>query len=308
MSILLAAAIFSIPWSFFEAGIFGGLVIVSFSSFLSCRTIMALLEAQKSLYLQSGQVYDYPDIAAKYLGGRGWATSVITATSVSCIGGCAGFVIFIGQICSQELGLPLKYSIGLLSIPMIFLSWIRSFRELAVFTVFGVCSVVLAVGAIFIEGYPVDQSTLEVKSLDIIPTIAFLGNATFLFTIHYCVLAMGAETLRAHQNQSSMFSDIPLVVDRLTLPVNMAFVLGTVVVACLGLVGPLVYSGKALVRDSRGVVVSGCEDTVCQNIVLNLPPGLPRAVVGVMLVTSIIITYMVLLAPAREHIENFVIR
>jgi hypothetical protein len=72
--------------------------------------------------------------------------------------------------------------------------------------------------------------------------------------------------------------------------------LGTLVIVCLGLIGPFIYSAAHHVRlvhfhflfhstdspplvglrDHRGEVLKGCEEIVCQNIVLNIPPGPSR--------------------------------
>jgi hypothetical protein len=255
MSVLLAAAIFSIPWAFFEAGIAGGFVIITFASGISCSTILSLLKAQRDLYFECGEVFDYPDLASRYLGSSYWGSTVRTATTISCVGGCAGFFVFIGQICSQELELPLEQTIALLCIPMILMSWIRSFKELSIFTAFGVFSIVFSVIAILIEGFPVQRSSLVIRIFDPIQSFGFIGNATFLFTVHYCILSMGAEVLQNHKFNNYHHTALPLTqyestrfANQLTCPVITAFLCSTIVVAGLGLVGPLVYSGNELVR------------------------------------------------------------
>lgn len=92
------------------------------------------------------------------------------------------------------------------------------------------------------------------------------------------------------------------------------------------------------IRDASGAIVGGCEQSVCQNVVLNISPGLLRFVrsssvptlvcvlrpaggslhncilcdallihrniVGVTMSMVIMFSYLVILAPAREHIEN----
>ena len=52
----------------------------------------------------------------------------------------------------------------------------------------------------------------------------------------------------------------------------------------------------------------GCEEHVCQNIILNLAPGIPRDIVGVTMSLVIILSYILILAPAREHIERYCLR
>ena len=62
-----------------------------------------------------------------------------------------------------------------------------------------------------------------------------------------------------------------------------------------------------LFRDPAGHILTGCEDHVCQNIILNLSPGIQRNLVGLTMSIVIIASYILLLAPAREHIENYIL-
>ena len=87
-----------------------------------------------------------------------------------------------------------------------------------------------------------------------------------------------------------------------------------------------------MVRNGDGDVVAGCEDIVCQNVVLNLPAGRVRCVfdrtlnvfyrcnklcvcvffvsdfIGFALIIAMLMTYTIFLIPAREHIERIVLR
>lgn len=63
-----------------------------------------------------------------------------------------------------------------------------------------------------------------------------------------------------------------------------------------------------LFRDPAGHILTGCEDHVCQNIILNLSPGIQRNLVGLTMSIVIIASYILLLAPAREHIENYILQ
>lgn len=58
-------------------------------------------------------------------------------------------------------------------------------------------------------------------------------------------------------------------------------------------------------RDQSGHLLIGCEGHVCQNVLLNLSPGLKRDIVGITMSVVIILSYVLILAPAREHIEHF---
>ena len=53
--------------------------------------------------------------------------------------------------------------------------------------------------------------------------------------------------------------------------------------------------------------MESCSDKVCQNILLNLPDGHLRLVAGAALCISVVISYIILLVPAREHIEKIVL-
>ena len=52
----------------------------------------------------------------------------------------------------------------------------------------------------------------------------------------------------------------------------------------------------------------GCEFGVCENVVLNIPAGLPRSIVNIVLIISTMITYVLLLAPVREYYEVIAIK
>jgi hypothetical protein len=82
------------------------------------------------------------------------------------------------------------------TLPLIFLSWIRSFKELAIFTWLGVLSLLFTIGAILYDG--TFNPPVKFKDLDMIvpdTILEFIGPVTFLFTTHYCVLSMGSEVL-----------------------------------------------------------------------------------------------------------------
>jgi hypothetical protein len=57
-------------------------------------------------------------------------------------------------------------------------------------------------------------------------------------------------------------------------------------------------------RDVHGHIVPGCEEGVCENIILNIPAGLLRNITNFILIISTMISYALLLAPVREYIET----
>lgn len=144
-----------------------------------------------------GDIKSYPEIAQLVMGSSYYSSLVQIATLVSCIGGCVGYLIFLGETVGQLFSITLSESIYYVTGPLILLSWVRSFRNLSYFTIISVLAMILAVFAIIFDG----SSKMKGSASDVplfLPlhsTLQFLGPATFLFTIHYCVLSMGAESL-----------------------------------------------------------------------------------------------------------------
>lgn len=96
------------------------------------------------------------------------------------------------------------------TVPLILLSWVRSFRELTIFTAIGVIVLVISIFVILIDG--LRETTGEIIEntplfLPIGKTLSFIGPATFCYTIHYCVLAMGAEGLVCVKNEKILYSE-----------------------------------------------------------------------------------------------------
>ena len=53
-----------------------------------------------------------------------------------------------------------------------------------------------------------------------------------------------------------------------------------------------------------GQIETSCTDRICQNILENLSPGILRTYTGALLIFSTIPSYILILTPAREHIEG----
>ena len=196
---LLGVNIFAVPWGFSKSGMVGGTLISMVVAALSFGTALNMLEAQRLLYLRTGEVKGYPEIAAATLGSV-FSTVVQVATAVSCLGGCVSFHIFLGELCGQLFDIEPTTAVTISIVPLVLLSWIRSFQELTVFTVAAVLAILAAIVMVVIDG----QQTMKQTGLGLASTPAFtslpsslnyLGPATFTFTIHYCVLSMGAEGL-----------------------------------------------------------------------------------------------------------------
>jgi hypothetical protein len=194
---LLGVSIFMMPWGFMQSGLVGGSFITFFVAGLSFQTADGLLEAQKILYQRTGDVLSYPEVAGIVLGAS-WSSVVQMATAISCLGGCVGFLIFLGALCSQLFDISLVTAILAAVVPLILLSWVRSFQELAIFTVVGLFAIIGAVIAVLFDGSKhvhKDWASQTPWFQPMTSSLEFLGPATFFFTIHYCVSSLGAEGL-----------------------------------------------------------------------------------------------------------------
>jgi hypothetical protein len=82
--------------------------------------------------------------------------------------------------------------------PLVFLSWIRSFQELTIFTIVAVLAILASIVVVVVDGKR--NATPEVLQATplftpMMSSLRFLGPATFTYTIHYCVMSMGVEGL-----------------------------------------------------------------------------------------------------------------
>ena len=327
---LLGVSIFAMPWGFQQSGIIGGSIITVFVAYIAFETVKILLLAQKLLYHKYKEVKSYPEIASLSLSGGYitsgwyWESLVRAATVISCLGGCVGYLIFLGEITSQLFSLNLTYSVIAAAFPLTLLSWIRSFRDMTIFTIIGVVAIILSVAAILYDGYN-SPNIGEYAPLIVTKTsFNFLGPATFLFTIHYCVLSMGAENMSNDTGNEECYdkdieddtksSPTKLILDTLkTLPRNadasmltplaISYAISSILIIIIGISGLYFFGAVEYVRDDKGDIMPGCENKVCQNIILNLHNGILKNLVGSALIVAIILGYVLILAPAREHIE-----
>ena len=326
---LLGVSIFATPWGFQQSGIIGGSIITVFIAYLAFETVKILLLAQRLLFLKYKEVKSYPEITTLSLGGGYWGTLVQAATVISCLGGCVGYLIFLGEITSQLFSLSLTHAVIAASFPLTLLSWIRSFRDMTIFTIIGVIAIVLSVGAILYDGF--NKTTIGEYAPLIVTQTSFnyLGPATFLFTIHYCVLSMGAENMsndavtedltgitstEGEEDDVTKSSPTKLILDTLKTtprnadasmltPLAVSYAISSLLIIIVGIAGLYLFGAVEYVRDSNGNIMPGCENKVCQNIILNLDNGLLKNLVGSLLIVAIILGYVLILAPAREHIE-----
>jgi hypothetical protein len=97
------------------------------------------------------------------------------------------------------------------TVPLVLLSWVRSFKELFFFTATGVIALVTATLIILADGMKNTTEGVVERTplfLSLNSTLHFLGPATFCYTIHYCVLAIGAEGLVCVKNEKISYSPV----------------------------------------------------------------------------------------------------
>lgn len=324
---LLGVSIFTVPWGFSQAGLLGGVIVLAFVASISYGTATLMLSVQRELFLKTRSIRSYPEIASIILGSN-WSIIVKYATVVSCIGGNVGYVIFLGQIFEQVCGLSFTSAVLILTIPLVFLSWIRSFKDMAVFTLFGNIAVCISILAIIIDAYEksignsINSDHISAPLINYHSAFNMLGPSTFLFTIHYCILSMGSESLRdeyrsyhplttvSGNNQPPYIAALSEngISNTFMRSLGLSYIISTSLIVLLGGYAYYFYRYADYVYDINGNLESGCDDVVCQNVILNLSSGTIKNTVECSLIVAITFSYVIILAPAREHIESFVMK
>ena len=254
---LLGVSLFAMPWGFQQAGLLGGFLLLALVAGMSFETARLLLLAQRAYFNISGDVKSYPDLAACALG-EVWRYVVFFATIISCLGGCTGYIIFFGETMGQLFSISPQTVILAATIPLILLSWIRSVRELTVFTVFGVISLIVAGITIVVDGFRNSTNVDRIPLFAPQTTWNFIGPVTFLFTIHYFILAMGEESLEiATRPWSKIDSDrsaiaIPMIEiasnTNVTRSIGIAYLVSLILITAIGGSAFAMYREVPLVR------------------------------------------------------------
>ena len=260
VGIILTCNLLSFPWSFHKLGLCYGSIVLVASASVSCVTALSMCHLQQLVYKRTGIVANYCDTVQHFLGESMWLSSSIrVATAISCFGGCIGFYIFMGQILSQLLNETLRLANSLLFVPLFVISLSRNFRELSVFTAFSVVSFVLVIIVMYrfaflswFNGSPVhhDHSHASLHS-----AVELIGNSTFLFAIHYCLLSQEAENLEDAANcqiekEAFLGSNKRKRIQWSTssFHICLSFILSAIVSALFGLTGLLFAKGSPIIR------------------------------------------------------------
>jgi hypothetical protein len=190
LNALLGVGLFCVPWGFQSSGILAGTVILLVVACGSAETVRILLISQQKLFQATGEIMGYSEMAGEAVGPM-WSNVVKIATVISCMGGCCVYVIFFGQTLGQAFDLPADNVIYLLTIPLVLLSWIRSFKELTVVTVFGVAATILTVVILMKDGSQYSHTHGSEPIPLVLPEtmMRFAGSATFLckHTMYVCM-------------------------------------------------------------------------------------------------------------------------
>eukprot|EP01041_Mallomonas_annulata_P008467 gene8467-17451_t len=211
MGAIMGVAVFAVPWGFETSGIVGGVMILVIVPFLSFVTARILLNSQRILYHLHNQVYGYPEVAAISLGHPIFYAIVQISTAISCLGGCIGSMIFL--------------AIGVIAF------------YLSVF-------IIICIGI-----HNIQHEDTNIKSAPLLlprTMSGFLGLTSFLFTVHYNIMAMGAEALKDLPLTYSPIERIYLKPDY-TCPISCSYITSTAIIIVFGFIGFIAFKDVPLV-------------------------------------------------------------
>ena len=97
---VLGAASFAVPWGFQEAGLLAATIITILVGFFSYETMRILVISKQTVVNDYGRSLDYAGIVALVLGER-WELVIKAATTISCLGACTGYLIFMSTLGSE---------------------------------------------------------------------------------------------------------------------------------------------------------------------------------------------------------------
>jgi len=392
---------FALPWGFQHAGVFGGVFGILGVAGLTYITIAMLVGAKRMQQRRLSMLASdsdraakrlhrnltYATIAANAFGCEEAGLMVMTLTTLSSIGACAGYITFIvgitlplvhavGQTMAGTSGTPSSmvadFGSWLSALNSEVLTWllvwgclipfslVRSFRGLASTTTWGNVVLVAAVAAVLYDGgerfgFESPSETPQVLWWPESPAsyTLFLSPCVYLFTVHYCALPMETESHPAIESDEfatendvgsapvhtrGLSAFLPRATEGSPLhprgsatrrhTVLQSWLLlvkkwgkgfdGALVFALLSsallnaIVGALGYyfymQGPSHIRDPQtGKVLRGCEDQLCDVVVKNMAPGVVRGLVCLALCLNLALTYVLMLAPSRQYVENAIV-
>ena len=336
INVLLGVSIFSIPWGYYHSGYVNGSLIVVAVAIMSFETVNMLLEIQRKIYQRTGKILDYSEISNLTLGSN-CEILVKVCTIISCIGGCVGYLIFLGEVTSQIFTISRRLSTIITVALLIFLEmYDMAGNILPLITKFGMFSIVTSLISTIIDGSTRDQIYHDTPTESVVESnyLSILGPCSFLFTIHYCVMQIRTDEIvganshaisynvRDHDilesnpiidNYSGENSKIVLpdgnnavYVKPMTKSLTLSYFISVVVILAFGMTGDQLYRNTAHVLDRNGNIRAGCEDKICQNVILNVSNYCIKWVIGSTLGVSVFASYKLLITPAKTYITDII--
>ncbi|EKU23189.1 amino acid transport protein [Nannochloropsis gaditana CCMP526] len=164
--------------------------------------------------------------------------------------------------------------------------------------------------------------------------LLFFGPTAFLFVVHYSprprefehahdLMAVFVDLLPLPETQT--LPSLPFLPSALSgaLPIEseakrpedfkralgLSMSLTAALDVAIGAAGYIFYGGLSpLVRDQAGQVVPGCERPVCDNVLKNISPGPLKTIIFAAFSINLTLTYVIMLAPPREYVEEAMVR
>mmetsp|Transcript_21129 Transcript_21129/g.36323 ORF Transcript_21129/g.36323 Transcript_21129/m.36323 type:complete len:541 (+) Transcript_21129:93-1715(+) len=290
VKLTLGAGSFAIPWCFLQSGILAGIIGVFLVAAVTYCCTSFLLQARDVL-LDTG-LYDdkelsFASIASISLGPKfSWLVKI--ATTCSCLLACSAYVAFIAGILSDFFGISYRVVACCILGPIfVLLSWIRTWKHVALWSTLGNLAFMLSFIAIFYDVFQrlfisgnasvlssssSSSSILEWVHWKTLPL--FFGPVSFLFCFPYCIIPIENEMIDRRSFRT------------IVMP---AALLGcSVLNIFIGIVCVLAYG-----KDTK------------DNVIRNVTPGPIVTCVSIGLAFDLLFTYALMFAPPREYIEDF---
>uniref|UniRef100_A0A7S3E9H7 Amino acid transporter transmembrane domain-containing protein n=2 Tax=Rhodosorus marinus TaxID=101924 RepID=A0A7S3E9H7_9RHOD len=274
VKLILGSGSFALPWAFAQAGYVGGGIGVSVVALVATATVWMLVVSKRILSTEFNM--NYAEVAGELLGQK-WSVTVRAATFLSCFGACAGYLTFIGGLFSEIFDIGTTHVILMILPCFIFLSWVRTWKHLAFWSVFGNACFFLAMAAVAVDASTIWLERGMKPSPSFVPFNShtfplFWGPAVFLFCIHYVALPIEREMQHPGEFTSTV---IPASFCFCAL-INIIFGLG-----CYAAYG----------------------SSIKDNVLRNVGSSYLFVITAIGLSVDLAITFTLMLAPAREYVE-----
>ena len=284
------AASFELPWAFKQAGaVLAGISLI----------LLAIMTNYTLKWLAMCGHYHprivkptYPEIAQHAFGKIGFIIAWFGILAMT-IGVCGSYLVFIGSEMSKLLKgafpndnfvintFTSSVCTLLTAIPIIFLSWMRSYRFLVPTSQLGLVALIFAlIVTMYDAGSEFNTNTIknEIRIYDIKHFPLFLGNAAFLYLISSVILPV-EQGMRKRPRYRVTHGYI--------VALNWAMVIVTVLNIIFAEFSYLSFGNN-----------------VCGNVIDNLDHGWLKSIVAILLCIDLFFTYALFLFPISESLEK----